>query len=364
MAGKPLAQFADFVTGTHEYNLKAQNDSGILAEAVNQTFLTGAMLKGKSAAQVIKSGKDIRSYSQFSAGTQTGFYLPGDTFNTSIEDLDTTITQYFRYLHDAWAYTKQEIQQNMQGSDDFGGNQRIFDLTKSKRQGCRISTYNTIESAWWTTPAVATMDTAATANRPYSIRCYITEDGNAPSGFTTVSGVNPSTQTRWKNQVSNYTAGAIDTTLKPAFNEMWAKIDFQSPPTMQQYIADTKFSKFLILTDINGRKKYAQLTEEANDRLQVADGKDLGMYAGELVYNGIPVKYIKEMDSLGYASTQPRYFWINTDYLFPVWHSSAYFCEEEPMNSVNQPYVYVVHVDTWYQLVCTSRQRLGIICPG
>lgn len=363
MAGKPLSQFADFVTATYQYNLKAQNDSGILAEAVNQTYLTGALLKGKKASQVIKSGKDIRSYSQFSTGSQTGFYLPGDTFNTSIEDLDTTITQYFRYLHDAFAYTKQEIEQNMPGTDDFNTQQRIFDLIKNKRQGCRVSTYNTIESAWWTTPAIATMDTAATANRPYSIRCYITEDGLAPSGFTTVAGVNPSTQSKWRNQVSNYTAGSIDTTLKPAFADMWRKVGFMSPPMMQQYISDTNFSRFLILTDINGAKKYQQLTEEANDRL-VGDGKDLGVYAGDLPYNGIPVKYIKEMDGLGYATTQPRFFWINTDYLFPVWHSSAYFAEEEPMRAVNQPYVWVVHVDTWYQLICTSRQRLGIVCPG
>ncbi len=227
----------------------------------------------------------------------------------------------------------------------------------------KISTYQTIESGWWTTPSLASMETAATATTPYSIRAWITEDGLAPSGFTTIGNQNPSTQAKWRNQVSTYTAGAIDITLEDALSDQFLKVNFESPPTMEKYITDTKWDKFNILTDINGRKTYQRITKQSNDRL-VGDGKDLGVYTQTLMYAGVPVVYIKEMDAIGYASTQPRYFFVNSDYLYPVWHTSAYFEETEPMNSVNQPWVYVVHSDTWYQLICTSRQRNGIVVPG
>ncbi len=363
MAGKALSLFADFVATTREFILKAQNDSGILAEAVAQTYLTGLLLKGKKASQVVKSGKEIQAFSQFATGTQAGFYQPGDSFTTSVEDLDSKLTFQYRYLHDAYAYTKHEIELNMPGTDGVGVQTRLFDLLKSKRQGCKISTYATIESGWWTSPTVAAMETAATATVPYSMRAWITEDGLAPAGFTTIGNQNPSTQSKWRNQVSTYTAGSIDTTLEDAFSDQIRKVNFMSPPTMEKYITDTTFSKFMILTDINGVKTYQRITKNSNDRL-IGDGKDLGAYAGDLPYAGIPVKYIKEMDSIGYASTQPRYFWINSDYLYPVWHTSAYFDESEPMNSKDQPYVYAVHTDTWYQLICTSRQRNGIVVPG
>ncbi|HYE20095.1 MAG TPA: hypothetical protein VEA69_16725 [Tepidisphaeraceae bacterium] len=359
--GKALALFADFVLLTNQYNLEANTESGILNEVQNQTTLTGDLMKGGNS-KVVKTGKSIRSFSQFSAGTGAAFYQPGDSFTAQIEDGVTAIEYQFRFLHDSFSYTKHEIEFNMGGADAAGINSQTEDLLKAKRQFQRVGMHNLVDAAWWTTPSAATMETSATANRPYSIRCFITEDGLFPSGFTTLGGV-ASSQTRFRNKVANYTAGAIDTTLKDAFHSMIRKVDFKAPPSMTKYFESTQFSKFMILTDVNGVKKYAQLTEEANDRL-VGDGKDLGVYAGQLGYQNIPIKYVTEIDNLGYASTAPRYFWINSQYLFPVFHGSGFFAEEEPMNDRSQPYVWTVHLDFWYQLICTSRQRLGIICPG
>lgn len=362
MAGKALALFADFVMLTNQNNLLAATESGILSEVQNQTYLTGELAKGKPASKTIKGGRSVVSYSQFSAGTGAEFYQPGASFTSQIEDVDTKLEFPFRFLHDSFAYTKHEIEFNMGGPDAASIPPQIVDILKSKRQAQRVGMYNTVDAAWWTTPSAATMETAATANRPHSIRCFITEDGLHPSGFTTLGGV-ASTQTRYRNQVSNYTAGAIETTLKPAFAQMWRKVNFKSPPSMDKYFSDTKFAKFMILTDINGVGIYQKLTEESNDRL-VGSGKDLGVYTEDLPYAGIPVRYVKEVDNLGYTSTQPRYFWVNSEYLYPVWQANGYFAEEDPMRSVSQPHVYVVHVDLWYQLLCTSRQRQGIVCPG
>lgn len=357
---KPLENFADFVLATNQHIMQANTESGILQEVQNQTNLTGRLVKGKPASKVVKSGKSITTYSQFSAGTQDSFYQPGEVFVNAIEDFDTALSFKWRYLHSSFSYAKHELALNENDKDEAGINAQNIDLLKSKRQGQRTGQFNTVEAAWWTTPSLATMETAATATRPHSIRCYITEDGLVPSGFTTLAGTSNSL---YRNQVSTYTAGAVETGLKPAFASMLRKINFESVPSMTKYWEDTRLQRFMILTDINGANLYQRLTEESNDRL-VGSGKDLGVYAGDLPYNNIPVSYIKQIDAIAYASTAPRFFWINSDYLYPVWHTDAYFDEMKPMNSVNQPYVYTVHVDLWYQLICPSRQRLGIVCPG
>lgn len=360
--GKALDSFRDFQLETNNQQLKANTESGVLAEVQSQTYLTGLLAKGKAGSKIVKSGKAVTSYSQFTAGTQSSFYQPGDTFTSYTEDFNTMLTFPFRFLHDSYNYLKHLVEFNSGGPDEMGVNTKNIDYLKSLRQGQRIGMYNTVESAWWTTPSLATMETATTATRPYSIRCFITEDGLHPSGFTTLAGI-ASTQTRYRNQVSTYTAGAVDSGLKPAFANMLRKVNFTGVPSMEKYLSETQFSKFLILTDINGAGKYQEITENSNDRL-IGSGKDLGALAGDLPYNNIPVKYIKEMDGLGYASNQPRYFWINSDYLYPVFNTAAYFAEMEPMNSKDQPHAYTVHVDHWYQLICPSRQRLGIVCPG
>lgn len=355
--GLTLSGLADFVVETGKHTLEPGK---VLMEAVNQTWLLGDLLKGKDTAVTVKSGKSLSNVSDFSGATQFEFYQPNATFTYSIENTAVELAYNWRFAHDVWVYTDHEVELNKQGSQF----EQIYDLIKHRRGRCEISMFAGMEAALWTTPSTSTME-AAGGTRPYSIPAYITEDGAAPSGFTTVAGVNPSTYTRWKNQVSSYTAGAIDTTLVPAFDELIRKVNFESPQTLQQYVEDTSFSKFKILTDINGDKTYARLTREANDQLRTANGRDLGyVNQGSNVFRGIPVKYVKEIDNRAYPATQPRYFWVNSDYLYPVYHTSGYMRELPPMRSPNQPYTWVVHKDTWYNLICTSRQRHGIIVPA
>jgi hypothetical protein len=359
IGGSALSAFTNFVTLTGKHTV----DPGqVLVETMNRTYLLGRFLKGKDANMVVKSGATLNHVSQLTEATQFEFYNPNATFTYAIENLDAEMTWRWRFAHDVWVYTDQELELNKQGAQF----EQVYDLMESKRIGCKLSTYNGMEEALWTTPSTSTME-AATGTRPYSIRAFITEDGGAPAGFTLLAGLNPATYSKYKNQVTNYTTANINTELIPAFDDMIRKVNFEAPGSLTQYIHDTRFQKFIIATDINGDKKYAQLTRDSNDRLQGGPGgqRDLGyVNQGANVFRGIPVTYVHEIDlTVGYASTQPRFFWINTDYLFPVFHTKAYVRELEPMRSPSQPYTWVVHTDTWYNLICTSRNRQGIIVP-
>lgn len=358
--GTSLSALGQFVLETGKHTLDPKK---VLMEAVNQTFLFGELMGGKDSSQVVRvaSGAYLSNVAQLSSATQFGFYNPNDTFTYTIENLDVESTYRWRFAHDVWVYTDHEQELNKQGQQF----EQIYDVIHGKRAGCENSMLHGIEAALWTTPSTSTME-ATTGTRPYSIRAWITEDGLAPSGFTTIGGVNPSTYTRWRNQVSTYTAANIDTELVPAFDDMIRKVNFEVPDSYQKYLTETRFSKFKILVDINGDKKYAALTRNANDRLAGGPGgqRDLGyVNQGANVFRGIPLKYVKEMDNIGWSATQPRYVWVNSDFLYPVVCSNRWMRELPPMNSVSQPYTYVVHKDCWYQIVCTSRQRQGIIAP-
>lgn len=353
MAGRDIALFNDWLISTNEHVLTGPKD--ILDEVVKQTYFFGDLMKGKGIAQVVKSGSTITDRIQLTDTTQGSYYLPNATFDPAIEDVLSKITCRWRFFHNMWAYTEHEFELN-QGGDQYT---QFKDIKFVKQQATKVNTFNLVEEALWvTTPTTGDMEASA-GTKPYSITAFITSDGAMPSGFSNLEGLSSTTYTRWKNQTSNFTIASPDTTILPAFDDMIHKVNFESPPSMSEYIADTRWNKFKVVCDLASRKKYVALTRDSNDRLIVMN--DPGSYSKQdgVMTAGIPIRYVKGIDAIGY--TNPTYFFINSDHLFPIFHSKRYFFEKEPMNNANQPYTWVVHSDCWYNLFCSSRQRLGMI---
>lgn len=357
MAGKALPSFADFVTATNEKVVTSPKD--IISDAVLRTYTIKDMLRGKSDALIVQSGSQITDRTQLVAGTQFNFYDPNEVQTPAIEDVMTKLTAQWRFCKDAWAWTDQEIMLN-EGDKYI----QYKSLRDSKRMACTISLYNGMEAALWATPDVNTMETSGTGGRPYSIPAFITETGAAPAGFTVIQGVNPTTFPKWKNQVSNYAFAAIDTTLPTALEAIWRKCKFESPDTKDSYFKETKFNKFKVYTNLDGWQNYVRLTRNANDRAVGGGTFDLGAFVDSPVFGGIPVNWIEQLDSAGYSTGQPRFFFCNFEYLQPVFHSERFLHETDPINGgQSQPYSWVVYKDCWYNLFCRSRYRQGIVVP-
>lgn len=359
-AGTPLVNFVDFVRATSEKQIFGPND--ILSEAAKHTYLFGDMISQYDADVTVQSGAKITDRVQLRAGTQFQFYQPNATFSPQIENLLTPIEINWRFAVDMWAWNEHEIELNGGGSGGEAQFIQFKKLKKSKQQGCTISMYNGMEDALWATPVNAQME-VATGTRPYSIPAFVTEDGLAPSGFTTVASVNPSTEANWRNQVSSYTPAQIDTTLVSAFEDMWLKLRFKSPKSGEAAFKDTNWKKFGIFTDRQGQKTYIRLTRESNDN--PTPKNDVGWAISDPVFGGIPVRYIEALDDKAYATGQPRYFWLNFAYLFPVMHTRRYMQETDPIHGGQaQPWSWVIYRDAWYNLFCRSRKRQGIIVPA
>lgn len=366
MAGKALVNFNDFVLATNERALTPPDE--ILNDATRNTYLYGDMLNQYSADETIQSGKKITDRVQFSFGSQFGFYQPNETFSPMLEDFLTNMEVNWRFAKNVWGWTDQEIELNVGDASGEARYTAFKKLKASKKQACTIATYEGMEDSLWATPSNSEMETS-TGKRPYSIRAFITEDGLAPSGFTTVMGVNPSTQTRWRNQVSSYTAALIDVQLLPKMEEMWMKLRFRSPKNGEKAFTDSSPEKnkrkFLICTNVEGRLKYVQLTREANDNPVAAGRGDLGWALTDAQFGGIDVEPISALDNVGYAAGQPRFFWLNLMFMTPIMHSRRYLYEEDPMRGgITQPWTWVVYTDIWFNLFCRSRRRQGIIVPA
>lgn len=244
--------------------------------------------------------------------------------------------------------------------------------------------------------------------------------GSVPLGWTSVMNLaNNQTSTtttgedRWTNQISYYNtsaaANAVRTTVSgianvrdsaaatisvesggliTAFDDMFLKVQFQPPSTKQEYFEKPSLQRQMILCSRLGINQYKQALRAANDTLVSYQDPAYNNPS----YSGIELMYCSNLDTAAIfpgtavrtassgaldvsasttagatesAATDPgaRYYWVNGNYLTPIYHSRRYFSKHDVMKHPNQPFTYVQVVDCWWNLFCNSRQRMGIVAP-
>jgi len=207
------------------------------------------------------------------------------------------------------------------------------------------------------------------------------------------------------NNTLNQGAGANTTltinSLFTAFDSMFMRLKYEAPATRSQYFENDNLSRQMILTSREGVQFYRRLLRLSNDTL--VNYQDAAY--NNPVYSGIDITYCSDLDTAAIfpatASTAvadkfdaggaadyidqtgatgnfaafgtesgsttiakgPRYFFVNGNYLTPIFHSKRYFKTHEVLRHPNQPFTYVMPVDCWHNLFCNSRQRHGIVCP-
>lgn len=359
-----LASFNAFVRAT---GVKvATSPDEIINDATKNTYMLSRMLKGRDAAQSVQSGQKIVDRIQLNdVGTAT-FYHPNEDLDIQNVDSLISIEVDWRFIADHYSYTEQEIALNSGSPQTYYKN-----LLKSKRQSCLTSLYNKMEDALWAAPSNSGMENSG-GKIPFSINTFITPDGLAPTGFTTLMTQNPVTEPGWRNQVENYDPTTPTDTvsgLVRAMDRMWHKVRFIAPSGgAGEYFENDLLQKMVIATNLDGITLLQTLTRDANDRLTPAN--NLGWIAGKVAYAGLPVDYISTLDTAlvndGAQITpdEPFFYYINFNYLYPIFHSEKYMTEKDPMQHPRQPFSYVVWKTTYYNLFMGSRKRQGLITPA
>lgn len=404
--GSALSVFNDFMTATDSAILTSADS--IVNEAVKNNYLLRRFLRGKSDSQILQGGKSIKDQILFDEESTFQYYQPNETFTWENPQVLEQWEIQWRYMVDHMSWTDHEVELNAGGGLGKGARHAVYkQLRRVKEQRLWTSMLNGMEDALFAVPNTSDME-AAGGTKPYSIPTFINQntnslwsDGSAGSNdFTTVQGIDPTTKTKWQNQVDYYSPAKDGTdsgddatkTIFAAFDRMYLKTRFQAPPTRQEYFEnDEMYAQFIACSRL-GVTTYMQALRNSQDMFAAPSRQDPAYL--KPTYGGIEVEYVASLDDAalylneaganvnaengsnmtkdGGTDTDvassgvsgPRYYWINGKYINPVFHSSRYFTRHEVMTHPNQPFTHVQPVDCWCNIVCRSRQRQGIVAPA
>jgi hypothetical protein len=180
-----------------------------------------------------------------------------------------------------------------------------------------------------------------------------------------------------------------------AMDVMFMRLKYEAPATRQQYFENDNLNRQMILTSRQGVQNYRNALRLSNDTLVSYQDASYNSPA----YAGVDVTYCSDLDNAAIypansaAVTQsaagyngvtasngafnsfgtefgtntivqaPRYYFVNGNYLTPIFHARRYFKQHEVLRHPNQPFTYVQPVDCWSNLFCNSRQRHGVVAP-
>ena len=327
MAGTPADKFRDYMEVTGPAYLTGPDT--IINEAVKRRYLWGDLVKGKERA--IQGGTEIRETLMTSDGATFQYYQPNETFTWSNPQVLDTVSANWRFAVDHMAWTDHEVELNAgEGMSKDALKTAYKRLKRAKEQRMTTSLVNGLEESLWASPWGQSDEMEGSSGKtPYSIPCFITENGKTIGGefkgytpgmasqWSTIAGIDPDDQAVWGNQIvfydrtasANATAvsnsyheynideSASDTThdvfgLITAFDEMFLKLDFRPPSTNAEYFENAAMNQQKICCSRRGINEYKRALRDSNDRL--VSMQDAAYSAPS--YSGIPLTYCSQLD--------------------------------------------------------------------
>lgn len=386
-------------------------DAVINDAQLHRTYSFGALMGGDRGKKVMAAGgSELRFATFFETGGRTRFHQPGATQAWAQPQKLVHGRAHWRYLITDMSWTLQDIVLNEKlkyGSDD----DKVKEYVRLKRHYEQVmwtDKWDFLESHVWSEPDFAEMESAAGGDygKWYSIPAFINEftDGlfnkgpTSPGGtaWTTLHGLDPSTnvqaQNRFKHTVATYSNSgtnmgsssvAAANSILGAFEKMWQDCHWEKPPTMKEYFSEPAYNNQQIFCSKEGQRAYQSFLR-MNQDLYVIEGRQDPAFP-DPAFNFIPIKYVNALTSAtlypnhstlssatdnvsegtsGDGITGPRFYWINSNYLYPCFHEDMFFQVQKIREHFNDPDTFVQPVRTWGNLKCTSRQRQGLVKPS
>lgn len=401
-----LPSFTDFMKITPAVYLSGPQH--VINEAQERTYLLGRFLKGRGLEEVLQGGSKIKETLMFDDASTAVDYHPNDQFSWSNPQVLTNIEMPWRFTADHMAWNEETQELNVPDGLGTAKTRALYKAEKRKiEQRMWTSLLNKMERDLFASPHGQSGEMESdSGKKTFSIPVFITEDtdnfhpggstgANAGTGtWTTVETVNPATEAKWRNQVDRYDLADPDDSdgdsdgLFDAFDRMYLKLGFQAPPTRKEYFENPSMARMFIACSLKGQALFRKLCRESNDRFARTNNDPAYLNPA---YGGIELVYVSTLDTaplyfeagastwvaednsgLGSSWSSatsdwpigPRFYWINGNYIKPIFHTRKYFSVKEPFNPPNQPTSFVQFVNCYRNLVCTSRQRQGIVAPG
>jgi hypothetical protein len=383
-----LSTFTDFIDTTGPSYLTSAED--VVNEACKNNYLLRRFLRGKGPSETIQGGSSIKDTILFDEESTFQYYEPNQTFNWQNPQVVENWEINWRFCVDHMAYTDAEVELNVgTGLGRAARHTAYKRLKRIKEQRLWTSIMNGMEDALFAVPDDGAME-QANGTKPYSIPAFLNEytNGLHPKfdTDTTVQGLAPATYSKWVPQQQFYGdsgGGGGTSWITPddatnmiaAFDKIFLDVQFVPPPSHQEYFDDPSLNAMFIACSKKGQNAYQQLLRASQDTFVTGSRQDPAYMQPK--YAGIDLVYAPKLDEYaGYGDagdqtesgdtnnhTGPRFYFINGNYMKFIFHTTRYMYQHPAMRHPNQPFTTIVPVDSWYNFVCRSRQRLGIVAP-
>ena len=418
-----ITQFNDFMQSTGPSYLKSAD--AVINEAVKNNYVLSRLLKEKASETTVQGGTSIKDVIVFDDSSTYQKYEPNEVFTWRNPQVTDTLTAPWRFSMDHMSWTDQEIELNDGDAKVmYKRVKRIKEMRmwtsmlngmENDLWASAFNNYGNMETGGkepYSLPAfiTETVNTDLTFGERGG-SAWLATQSSAPN----ILGINPATDPRWSNQISFYNrAAAINTgpttnltytghnanasiarsvySLFGAFDDMYLKVQFKSPLTQKQYFEETNFNRQMILCSKEGMNLYKRTLRASNDVLVSAQDSAYNTPT----FSGIPVEYCANMDTaaiypaiaagssvtdskagrdsqtvvanasefaLNTIDKGARFWFVNGQYITPIYHSTRYMKKHDVMRHPNQPFTWVQPVDCWWNVFCNSRQRHGIVAP-
>ena len=368
-----LSTFTDFIDTTGPSFLTSAEE--VVNEACKNNYLLRRFLRGQGPSETVQGGSSIKDTIMFDEESTFQYYEPNQTFTWENPQVLENWEIHWRFCVDHMAYTDAEVELNVgTGMSRAARHTAYKRLKRIKEQRLWTSILNGMEDALFAVPSNSAME-ATTGTRPYSIPAFLNEETNGLySGFTSVQGLAPATYSKWVPQQKTYGSTDVDNAdnIISKMDELFLDVQFTPPPSHQEYFDDPSLNAMFIACSKAGQRIYTQLLRSSQDTFVTASRQDPAYQSPK--YAGIDLVHAPKLDEYaGYAGGSfteltatnqgPRYYFINGNYMKFVFHTTRYMYQHPAMRHPNQPFTTIVPVDSWYNFVCRSRQRQGILSP-
>jgi hypothetical protein len=328
----------DLVAGTM-YNLGPPTFTQI-AQELPEYEVMDKWLRGDKV--VVDSGIGIqRALMTKLAGAARHVGL-AETDNPDIADLMDQINIPWRHADTHWAWERRELLMNK-------GKAVIFKVVEPRRAGAMIDLAEELEEKAWSAPA------AADKKLPYGLPYWVVMNASAgfngglPSDHTTVGGIDPTTEERWRNYTGTYGAVTKADLIKK-LRKAHRNCKWKSPVGVKDFNSKIGM-KYRLYTDEETVSDIEDVGESQNENL----GRDVASMDGEIVFKKHPIVWVPQLD-VAPPAANPIYM-INHSTFYPVVLEGDNLRESTPEKSPTQHNVFVVYVDLSYNFVCVDRRR-------
>jgi hypothetical protein len=383
-----LSDFADFVKSTAP--AWASSQDAFVNEIQQNSYPLARFLKGREMSDVFQNGERIKdgiildqpgTFQMISPETESTW--------TNAQTLTTwEIPWRFAQAHMAW--TAQEVELNE------GSSAAVWKRVKKiKQTGLANDIVHGLNGKLFARPQASKMESfTADPGEPQSIPALVNEYTNGlfasaygATGLTvsdrytsTVQGISPTTKTKWKpvqKTYANFNA-ASNTNLLASFDDIFLDLQFRQPGTMNEYFENESMFRQVIYTTKSGLVKYKALLRSEND-VQVVPGRQDPAYQNP-TYSGIPLERAPQLETEALYTTTgsalydesgatdsfsgPRYYWINANFMKMAFHSNYYFKYLDVFSPEKNRTKYILPIQIWFNLYCTSRRHQGVVSPS